>query len=152
MTGAVIGSLHTGLQVTDLERSIEFYTRMLGFTTRLRRTVTEPYIGEIVGYSGVEIREAFLDIPGSRHFLELLEYHNIEGVAVDAATANPGTAHLCLLVEDLGDLHTRLAAAGVEFLSDPVEPPVGPNAGGLVVYLIDPDGIRIELVQLAGAR
>lgn len=146
--GAVLGAHHTGLQVRDLERSIDFYTRYLGLEVTLRRVVPDRYIGEIVGYAGVEIHEAFLAIPGSDHLLELLEYRNVGGAAVDPATANPGTAHFCLLVEDLAGLHGRLSAAGVRFLSAPIAPTVGPNVGGLVVYMLDPDGIRIELIQL----
>ncbi|MBS1881744.1 MAG: VOC family protein [Actinobacteria bacterium] len=146
--GAVVGAHHVGLQVEDLERSIDFYTRRLGLEVTLRRTVTEPYIGEIVGYPGVEIREAFLSVPGSDQIVELLEYAKVERRAVDPATAHTGTAHVCLLVDDLPELYARLSEDGVRFLSPPVAPSVGPNQGGLVVYLVDPDGIRVELIQL----
>jgi hypothetical protein len=36
---------------------------------------------------------------------------------------------------------------GVEFVSEPQVPVVGTNKGGRVVYMKDPDGIRVELVQ-----
>jgi hypothetical protein len=36
----------------------------------------------------------------------------------------------------------------VEFVSAPVTPTAGPNTGGRVVYMKDPDGIRVELVQM----
>jgi catechol 2,3-dioxygenase-like lactoylglutathione lyase family enzyme len=143
----VTGSMHTGFQVADLDRSVAFYRDLLGFELVATRTVTDAYIGRIVGYPGVEIRQAFLRIPGSDHGLELLDYRGVEREAVDTRTANPGTAHICLTVSDLRDLHRRLSDAGVVFVSDPVEVPFGPNAGALALYLADPDGIRVELVQ-----
>ena len=43
----------------------------------------------------------------------------------------------------------RLASAGVKSVSAPVTPTIGPNKGGRAVYLIDPDGFRVELIQTA---
>lgn len=146
--GEVTGSWHTGFQVSDMDASLAFYRDLLGLELRARDTVGAEYLGTLVGYPGVEIERAFLDIPGSAHFLELLEYRNVERRPVDPATANPGTAHICLTVSDLEDLHRRLRAAGVEFVSPPVRPTTGPNVGGAALYMLDPDGIRIELLQV----
>lgn len=143
----VTGSIHTGLQVENLDRSVEFYTELLGFSERTRRTVTDSYIGEIVGVPGGIIRQAFLDIPGSEHWLELLEYETPNRGRVDPNTINIGTAHLCLEVADLDTMYSRLNEQGVRFLSSPVSPTSGPNVGGRVIYLLDPDDIRIELIQ-----
>ncbi len=38
---------------------------------------------------------------------------------------------------------------GVKSVSPPVTPTIGPNKGGKAVYLIDPDGFRVELIQSA---
>jgi lactoylglutathione lyase len=146
----VSGAHHTGFQVADIERSIEFYRDLLGLEVMARRTITEPYIGQLVGYPGVELRSAFLTIPGSEHLLELIEYRRVPRKAVDAQTANPGTAHICLHVEDLEAVHGRLLEAGTLSMSPrPVVPTHGPNRGLRVVYVADPDGIRVELLQQA---
>jgi catechol 2,3-dioxygenase-like lactoylglutathione lyase family enzyme len=60
---------------------------------------------------------------------------------------NPGSAHLCLFVEDLPNACRELAAQGVRFRSEPVYLDEGPNTGGWAVYMLDPDGITIELFQ-----
>jgi catechol 2,3-dioxygenase-like lactoylglutathione lyase family enzyme len=86
-------------------------------------------------------------LPLSDVFLEVLEYRNVAKEAVDPSTANPGTAHFCLYVEDLDAFHERLSEAGVTFVSSVKSPNVGPNKGGKAVYMIDPDGIRVELVE-----
>lgn len=144
---SVTGSIHTGISVQDLERSIAFYVDHFGFTVRQRRVVPDAYIGVITGYPGVEMHQAFLDIPNSSHWLELNEYRNIERGSIDPASGNVGTVHLCVKVDDLMGMYERMSAAGVEFVNPPIEPTAGPNVGGLVVYLKDPDGVRIELIQ-----
>lgn len=146
-TGAVVGAWHTGFQVGDLDRSLAFYRDLLGFEEVWRRAVSSEYIQTLVGYPGVEIHQALLRIPGTDHHLELLDYRNVDRLAVDTRTANPGTAHICLLVEGLAQMYRRLLKAGVVFISPPVVPTEGPNEGKLVAYMCDWDGIRIELVQ-----
>lgn len=143
---AVVGLSHAGIQVADIERSIAFY-ELLGLRLAARRSNGRPYIQRLVGYPGVELEIAVLEIPGADAVLEILEYRGAPRAKVDPATANPGTGHICLLVRDLDALHPVLEAAEVEFISAPVTPDVGPNLGGRVVYCRDPDGIRVELLQ-----
>lgn len=147
----IVGAWHTGFQVADLDRSLHFYRDLLGLEEIWRRVVREDYIGTLVGYPGLELHQVLLRIPGTDHCLELLDYRNVERAPVDTRTANPGTAHICLIVEDLTALYERLLAEGVEFMSPPISPTTGPNTGLLVAYMCDWDGIRIELLQLTPA-
>ena len=138
---------HTGFQVADLERSLAFYRDVLGFEVAFAWSPRAPYIAELVGYPGVDLHSAILRLPNSDVFLELLEYRGVEREPVDTRTANPGTAHIAFFVDDLDSLYERLTAQGVSSVSRPVTPTIGPNQGGRAVYLIDPDGIRVELIQ-----
>jgi lactoylglutathione lyase len=140
---------HTGLQVGSLERSIAFYRDVLGFAEVFRWNPQASYVGELVGYPDVDLHAAILRMPGSDTFLELLEYRNVEREPVDTRTANPGTAHVAFFVDDLDALFKELRSMGVAAVSAPVTPTIGPNKGGRVVYMIDPDGIRVELIQSA---
>lgn len=144
---AIIGPHHTGLQVHDLERSVAFYRDVLGFEVVFAWNPQAPYVGELVGYPDVDLHAAILRPPDSEVFLELLEYRNVERMPVDTRTANPGTAHTAYFVDDLDALYADLVAKGVESVSPPVTPTIGPNKGGRAVYMIDPDGIRVELIQ-----
>lgn len=144
---AVTRPHHTGLQVRDLERSLAFYRDILGFELVFAWNPRAPYIAELVGYPDVDLHAAILRPPNSDVFLELLEYRGVERVPVDTRTANPGTAHTAYYVDDLDALYAELVARGVESVSSPVTPTIGPNEGGRAVYLIDPDGIRVELIQ-----
>ena len=138
---------HMGLQVADLERSVAFYRDVLGFSVIFAWNPQADYIRELVGYPGADIHAAVLRLPGSEVVLELLEYRNVERMPVDTRTANPGTAHIAFFVDDLDTLYADLVERGVRSVSPPVTPTIGPNEGGRAVYLIDPDGIRVELIQ-----
>ena len=146
-TGSIEGVSHFGIQVADLDRSIAFYRDLLGLELIAHWVRDQEYIQELVGYPGVELHVAVFRFPGSESFLEVLEYRNVEKQAVDTANANPGTAHFCLYVPDLDALHERLLAAGVQFLSGVKSPTIGPNKGAKAIYMVDPDGIRVELLE-----
>ena len=145
--GTFDGISHFGIQVADIDRSVRFYDDLLGLELVTRWVRDQEYIQELVGYPGVELHVAVFRLPCSDSFLEILEYRNVERHAVDPATANPGTAHFCLYVKNLDELYARLLAEGVSFVSPIKSPDVGPNRGGKAVYMIDPDGIRIELLE-----
>jgi catechol 2,3-dioxygenase-like lactoylglutathione lyase family enzyme len=142
---------HTGYTVDDLDRSLGFYRDLLGMEVVMTQEKSGGYLARIVGYPDTHVRMAHLRAPGSDHVLELFEY-----LAPEGASARPreprdsGTAHLCLVVEDLQGVYERLVQAGVDsFVSPPVEVDTGANRGGAAVYLRDPDGIPVELFQPA---
>lgn len=145
------GLHHVGIQVADLDRSLAFYQGLLGFELVTRQVRDEPYVGEVTGYPGAVLHLAHLRPPGGAGVrLELTEYRGVARAPVDTATANPGTAHTCYVVRDLDALHAELMAAGVRPVSRAVvAPTVGVARGGRVVYVQDPDGVRVELLQPA---
>jgi len=142
---------HAGFTVRSLERSIAFYRDVLGFELAFQWNPRAPYIGELVGYPDVDLLGAILRLPGTDVCLELLEYRNIEQVPVDMRNGNVGNGHIAFNVDDLMPLYERLVDIGVESVSPPVTPTIGPNKGGKAVYLIDPDGFRVELIQSSQA-
>lgn len=147
-TGGRLGAMsHAGLHVADLERSLHFYRDVLGLEVAARWTRAEPYIRELVGHPDVRLHAAILRVPESEVFLELLAFDGVAQVATDPSTAPPGTGHVCFYVDDLDGLYARLSALGVPSVSGIVSPDVGPNRGGKAVYLLDPDGFRVELVE-----
>lgn len=138
---------HIGIQVADLERSVAFYRDLLGFEVVFQWNPQAEYIRTITGYPDADIHAAVLRLPGeSGVFLEILEYRNVDKAPVDTRTANPGTAHMAFFVDDCDALYEELTAKGVRSVNPPVTPTIGPNEGGRAVYMIDPDGIRVELI------
>jgi lactoylglutathione lyase len=148
---------HTGLTVSDLDRSVAFYRDLLGLELVRQWDSSQPYLRTIVAYPDAELRIALLRVPAATggpggHHVELLEYRRPRGQRGDPNTYNPGNGHIAFRVDDLDAAYTELTAKGVRFKSAPVEITSGPNRGGKAVYLFDPDDITLELVQPAASR
>jgi lactoylglutathione lyase len=145
---------HTGLTVSDLDRSVAFYRDLLGLELVTQWDSAQPYLRTIVGFPDAELRIALLRIPRggvgvSGHHIELLEYRQPRGSRGDPRTCNPGNVHVSFMVEDLDTAYAELKAKAVRFKSEPVEITHGRNRGAKAVYLLDPDDITLELVQPA---
>jgi catechol 2,3-dioxygenase-like lactoylglutathione lyase family enzyme len=141
------GVHHFALTVSDLERSLGFY-RDLGFELVSDREVEGGYVEEITGIAGAHIRLAHLS--GYGHNLELLEYKQPRGEARAGRLQDTGSAHICLLTDDIDADVEQLRSCGVMFRSSgPVTTTSGPNKGGRGIYAEDPDGNALEIVQLA---
>lgn len=124
--------LHTMLRVGDLQRSTDFYTKLLGM--KLLRTTDRPeqkYSLAFVGY-GDEANGAVL---------ELTYNYGVERY-------EPGTAfgHIAIAVQNAQVTCERVAAAG-----GTVTRAAGPVKGGttVIAFVQDPDGYKIELIELS---
>jgi catechol 2,3-dioxygenase-like lactoylglutathione lyase family enzyme len=141
---------HTGYTVSDLDRSVAFYSDLLGCEVVATQEKAGGYLAAIVGYPDAHVRMAHLRVPGDEHVIELFEYRSPAGARADVEPRNVGASHLCFIVTDLRALYDALLERGVTFVSPPVEVDTGINRGGLALYLRDPDGITVELFQPPG--
>ncbi|MCL2730297.1 MAG: VOC family protein [Actinomycetia bacterium] len=146
------GVWHFSFTVADIERSVDFYTRLLGFDHIHSQEQRGGYTSRLVGYPDAHLRIAQLAVPGrapglSTHDLELVQYVSPAGTRQDPEIRHPGAAHLALTVDDIHELYERLTAAGVRFYSPPNAITAGVNEGGWTCYFEDPDRIVLELVQ-----
>jgi len=140
---------HTGFTVRSIERSLAFYRDLLGMEVVFQWNPQAAYLAELVGYPTVDMHAAILRVPGTDVFLELLEYRNIPEKTVDMSNGNIGNGHIAFNVDDVDAFYAELTQKGVKSVSPPVTPTIGPNKGGRAVYMIDPDGFRVELIQTA---
>ena len=122
--------LHTMLRVGDLERSIDFYTNVLGMRV-LRRTdrPDQRYTLAFVGY-GDERSNAVLELT-----------YNYGVSSYDAGT---GYGHVAIAVPD-----AAAACAAVREKGGKVTREAGPVKGGttVIAFVQDPDGYKIELIE-----
>lgn len=145
---AIINAHHTSFSVLDMQESLAFYRDLLGFeVVNERPAVKDDYFREIVGFPDAVVYAVLLQIPGTEHMLELLEYKHPRGEPQNLGPNNPGSSHIAYIVDDLQAMVPGLKQAGVEFISDPVALDAGPNSGGWALYLKDPNGIVVELFQ-----
>ena len=140
---------HIGMSVADLDAALAFWEPLLGVEARWRTVLDRPYLGRHVGYPGVSIEAAFVDLPGGM-ILELLEYRVDAKEPNPEETANPGNLHLCLRVDDARRWWERAVALGARPLVEdgPIEVDGGPNRGARASYLRIHDGISVELFEL----
>lgn len=146
------GVWHFSFTVSDLDRSIEFYTSHLDFELIHVQEQSNAYTRSLVGYPDAHLRIAQLAVPGeprglSTHDLELVHYVQPQGTRGDIGICNPGAAHLAVAVDDIHDRYERLTEAGVHFFSAPNAITAGVNEGGFTCYFHDPDQIVLEMVQ-----
>ena len=125
--------LHTMIRVRDLDKSVDFYTRLLGMT-ELRRK----------------------DFPGGKFTLAFVGYGGEADHAVIELTHNwdqeepydlgTGFGHVAIGVPDIYATCERLEAEGVA-----IPRPPGPMKHGttVIAFIEDPDGYKIELIERA---
>jgi catechol 2,3-dioxygenase-like lactoylglutathione lyase family enzyme len=149
-----LGVLHAGFTISDIDRSVAWYTEVLGLELVSRQRNDNSYTRTIVGIDDAVLEVAFLRLPDapegpSNHMLELMQYVSPDGDKSSGLTQDVGVGHLALMVDDIQKTYSRMAQAGVTFRNPPVEISEGANKGAWACYLLDPDGITIELVQPA---
>lgn len=123
--------LHTMLRVGNLQRSIDFYTRVLGM--QLLRMSDNPeykYTLAFLGYDGGN--------PGQAE-IELTYNWGVESYEMGTAYG-----HIAIGVPDVAAACERIRAAGGAITREP-----GPVKGGstIIAFVTDPDGYKIELIQ-----
>ena len=144
----VLAADHTGITVSNLERSLAFWRDVLGFELSHTAHQTAELAREITGVAGAELKLAVLKAPGG-HKIELLEYLGPPDRTkhADLRPCDVGSVHVALTVNDLNAVLQRIVASGWKTAGKPQTLQSGPNAGKRVVYVRDPDGTTIEFMQ-----
>ena len=145
----IIGADHTGITVSNLERSLAFWRDVLDFQLSHTAHQTGELAMEITGVAGAEIKLAVLKAPGG-HKIELLEYLAPEDRKKhdDVRPCDVGHIHVALLVDDVDAVLEKISASGWKSAGKPQTLTIGPNAGKRVVYVRDPDGTTIEFMEM----
>ncbi|WP_031468505.1 VOC family protein [Sciscionella sediminilitoris] len=148
MSFTIHATEHTGITVADLDRALEFWTGALGFALVRRGRLDGDFAGDVTGVAETGISIAVLEAPGG-HRIELLEYTTADRDRSAKRPCDPGAMHLAFTVDDI---EAVLAAVAVHGFTPPGRVramPDGPRAGTRFVYLTDPDGTTVELIQPA---
>jgi catechol 2,3-dioxygenase-like lactoylglutathione lyase family enzyme len=146
----IISADHTGITVSDLERSLAFWRDVLGFELSHTAHQTGEMAQQITGVKGAELKLAVVKAPGG-HKIELLEYlAPPDRKLADVRPCDVGHIHVALVVDDLDVVLERIVAAGWKAPGKAQTLKTGPNAGKRVVYVRDPDGATIEFMEVVG--
>ena len=122
--------LHTMLRVGDLQRSIRFYTEVLGM--KLLRTTERPEQKYSLAFVGYGTNPDHAEI-------ELTYNHGVSSYELGSAYG-----HIALGMSDVYAACDKIRAAGGAITREP-----GPVQGGstVIAFVTDPDGYKIELIQ-----
>jgi glyoxylase I family protein len=123
---------HVEIVTDQPERSVDFYTRVLGFTVKARQRIDRSHVG-------VPMDLVYLDLGGT--VIELISY---EGAAVDPAPTGEhlGYRMIALEVDDMQRTVDELAAKGITVVWGPIVREKYARA-----EIRDPNGFHIELRQ-----
>jgi lactoylglutathione lyase len=145
----ITGVHHFSISCSDADRSLAFYRDLFGLELLSDREVEgHGFVEQVTGVPVARVRIVHLQGHGVN--FELLEFKEPRGDRRARGLHEAGSAHLCFVTDDLDAEYERLKTLGATFRSPaPVTVVGGPNDGGKGLYVDDPDGNGVEILQLA---
>ena len=140
---------HTGIVVSNMERSLEFYRELLGLKVVKDFKEEGEYINKISGLSGVKLWMIKLAADDGT-MVELLKYMSHPQKTPDnPQICDIGCSHVAFTVDDIDEEYNLLSEKGVKFNCPPL---VSSDGYAKVAFCRDPDGVFIELVEVLQAK
>jgi catechol 2,3-dioxygenase-like lactoylglutathione lyase family enzyme len=136
---------HTGFITPSLEGSVRFWSEVMGFDPRPSVERKGDWVAPFTGVSGAELKIAHLFGHGTH--LEFIEFGAAGGAAGEPRANDSGTGHVCFKVQDLDAAVERILAGGGKFAGRITTITEGAVAGIRGLYLRDPFGVLIELLE-----
>jgi catechol 2,3-dioxygenase-like lactoylglutathione lyase family enzyme len=139
-----------GITVSDMDRSVDFFTRVLDFEKVADHEVAGDDYERLEGVFGVRMRVVRLRLGGEA--IELTEYLAPRGrpLPADSRSNDRWFQHTAIIVSDMDRAYARLRDHRVEHASSGPQtlPAWNRNAGGIrAFYFKDPDGHPLEILQ-----
>ena len=142
----ITGFNHTSFTVADIDRSVEFWTKKLGFEAASVSPRSGRWQAQVTGVPGASLIVAHLY--GHGQHIEFVQY---AAGAVPGASPPPSAAcaaHVCLEVHDIDRTWSELLEAGAVPQGEVTLVDQPPVKRCKAAYLRDPNGIIIELLEL----
>ena len=140
-----------GISVTDLDRSVAFYRKYLGFDKTLigEHDRFSGILDELTGYAGSQMRSCLLANSEAEGMVELFEVTKPRGRSIPFAIrwGDCGYLQVCLngrQGDDIGKIASYFSQEGLEFLCEPQL--MHDEKEGAFFYMRDPDGIPVEFL------
>lgn len=137
---------HTGFITPDIERSVGFWTKVLGFRAEPIGERSQPWLARFIGVPGAHMR--LVHLYGHGAHIEFIQFVSPSGEPIHPAANQPGVAHICLRVTRLAELRQSVLDAGGALQGEISEITEGLAKGLRGLFMCDPHGTLIELVEV----
>ena len=143
------------MTVADMDRSVEFYTRVLKFENQSDVERSGPEIDALYGVPKARVRA--VDLKLGKESIELLQFIGAAGdpVPPDARSNDLSFQHVAIIVSDMDKAYAVLRQNQVQHISPYPQrlPDWNPNAAGIkAFYFRDPDGHPLEILQFPAGK
>jgi|SaaInlStandDraft_5_1057022.scaffolds.fasta_scaffold122927_2 catechol 2,3-dioxygenase-like lactoylglutathione lyase family enzyme len=145
MNKMILAFRHMGIVVTDMERAIEFYCKLLEHKIIVDFIEKGEYFNHLIGMKNTEARVVKANSPDGS-YIELIEFLNCSVNSTNKKKFTTiGCNHICFTVERIFELYDKLVTSGVEFVSPPLKSDFDPV---LTCFCYDPDGTLVQFVEI----
>jgi catechol 2,3-dioxygenase-like lactoylglutathione lyase family enzyme len=143
----IVNANHIGITVKDLDKALKLFLDALGYELVDRATRPDDYIENLTGVKDGGVKEIAY-VRGPAHTLEIFQYKSpADRRDTPIRPCDASASHVCLEVDDIQGALDALGTVGL----GPVNPPMtiagGPNKGGKLCYVRDPNGVTLEIMQ-----
>lgn len=141
-----------GHAVADLEQTLQFYHDLVGLVVlhQDEESVENPAYGKLTNTSTATYKTAIVAIPNQRWTLNLVEYIGLPKEQIKQREQDPGDPGLTLTVKNSSAINNALRAANITNILGEQVPEGGAEGTTSTVWVYDPDGYMVELVQRSG--
>lgn len=137
------GLRHVGIVVKDIDKSIDFYTRLLDFKIKKDQVEEGQYIDTFLDIEGVKVRTVKMTSENGG-MLELLKFESHPGYNEAGYITRVGCSHVAFTISDADSLCAKLESENIRIIN---KPEISPDGGAKVFFCKDHDGTWLELVE-----
>jgi catechol-2,3-dioxygenase len=136
---------HTGIVVQDLNKVLNFFTKLLGFKIKKIMNEKDNYIDNLLGLKNAIVTTVKIEASDG-NLIELLKFKNFKSNKNwNGKIYSTGLTHISMTVKNLEKTYKFLKKKKIRFNSPPQ---VSPNKYAKVTFCRGPEGLLIELVEV----
>lgn len=138
---------HTGFITPDIAASVRFWQDVLAFDAQPVGERRQEWIGAFMGVPGARVQ--LVHLYGHGTHLEFIQFETPQDEMATPRASQGNVAHVCLMTSDVDALRARILAGGGREQGRMVAITEGVAKGRRGLYMMDPHGVLIEIVEKA---
>lgn len=136
---------HIGIIVSDMEKSINFYCKLLGHKIIIDFIEHGEYFSQLVGMPISKARVVKANASDGI-YVELIQFLTHKNIEPNSNAYNVRSrCHICYTVDNIEEIYSKLVSEGIKFISKPLKSPFDPVK---TCFCYDPDNTMIQFVEI----